>query len=113
MELVHWILLASGIALFIWAVVRWKSCAPLDPEYGPRREMTLLFALLIAGVVGDALRAKFPDGSPGFLLSSVLLIPVALGALVILFRMVSVYQRSHQSGSKTRTAGDRRQGRRE
>ncbi len=113
MQIVHWILLAFGLALFAWSAVRWKSCAVSHPEYGARREMMLLFGLLIAGVGGDAIRARFPDGSTGFVVSSIALVPLALAALVILFRMISVYRRTPQPNSKAHPLGDRPRGRRE
>ncbi len=113
MQLVHWILLAGSVALLLWAIIRWRMSAPSHPEYVARRDIALLSVLLVVGVLGDAVRARYPEGSAGFLTCSAFLFPVALGALSILFRMVSVYRRTHKAvssaGGSERRPRDRRE----
>ena len=113
MQIIHWILIACGAVLFIWSAARWRTTAPSHSEYGARREVTILAVLLIVGVLGDAVRERYPDGSPGFSISTFALFPVAVGALVILMRMFAAFKRSQAPpGSKrdTRITGrDRRE----
>ena len=98
MKLVHWILSAGGLALLAWAAIRWKSSPSWHPEYGVRRDITLILVLLLAAVAGDAVRGQFREGSAGFLISSIVLIPVAIGALALLFRLIKAYRVAHAGG---------------
>ena len=113
MQLIHWIIIACGTVLFIGAAARWRTSTPSHPEYGARREVTILPVLLIIGVLGDAVRERFPERSLGFSISSFALFPVAFGALVILFRMFAVYRRSQGAPKLERdirtTGRDRRE----
>ncbi len=113
MQLIHWIIIACGTVLFIGAAARWRTSTPSHPEYGARREVTILPVLLIIGVLGDAVRERFPERSLGFSIGSFALFPVAFGALVILFRMFAVYRRSQGAPKLERdirtTGRDRRE----
>ena len=111
MPLAHWVLLIFSIALLVWSLARWKRTPDYHPEYSVRRDTALLFILLVAGVAGDAARIRFPDVSMPFLLISLCLIPVAVGAVVLLVRLIKAYRRSHESlaaGGDTHTAARNR-----
>lgn len=73
--------------------------------------MALLALLLVLGVAGNAFRSRFAAGTPPFYVISVALVPVAVGAIAILARMVSVYRTSRGSAGSAATPVSR--GRRE
>lgn len=95
MQIFHWIFLACGVVLLAWAVIRWKQTAKTHPDQTVRRDMAVLSFLLVAGVVGDAVRTTFPERSVGFLLCSAILLPIGGIGLVILIRLLAAYRRSH------------------
>jgi len=94
LQLVHAILLTLSVVLLIWAFARWKGTPEFHPEYGVRRDSALLFILLVAAVIGDAARTRFPDVSMPFLLISLGLIPIAVGAVVLLVRLIKAYRQA-------------------
>jgi hypothetical protein len=91
------ILLTLSIALLIWSALRWKGTPQFHPEYGVRRDTAILFALLLLGVVGDAVRVRYPDVSIPFLAISLGLIPIAIGAVAVLIRLIKEYRLAHQT----------------
>lgn len=111
MQTTHLAFLVGGAALLCWAVVRWKQTARSDADYAARRDVALLLMLLVVGVVGDAVRMRFPDRSLAFLIASMALIPLAGGAIIILIRLIGAYRRSRTAGD--RGAGHARRSRRD
>jgi len=98
-ELGHWILLGVCAPLFFAAVARWRMCTQNGAERIARRDTTILVALLMLGIFGDAARSRFPDVSIPYLVISVALIPVAIAAIVLLVRLIKAYRRSRDVDS--------------
>jgi hypothetical protein len=109
-QLAHWILLAFSIVLLIWALARWRGTPEFHPEYSVRRDTALLMLLLLAGVIGDAARTRFPDVSIPYLAISLGLTPVAIGGVVLLIRLIKAYRQSQETSSG---AGDAHAGARD
>jgi hypothetical protein len=93
MEPTRLICLLCGLGVMAWAFIRWKSTPRFDPERVSRRDMAMLLALFNLGLAGDLLRTRWPERSTGFLLISLLLLPVAGGALYLLIRLLRAYRR--------------------
>jgi hypothetical protein len=72
----------------------------------------LLFVLLVAGVAGDTVRTRFPDVSVPFLAISLGLIPIAVGAVALLVRLIKAYRNAQSAtlgGNSTGPMRDRRE----
>jgi hypothetical protein len=112
-QYVHWILLACGVALLIWATVRWKRTGPSHPDRAVRRDMALLILLLLIAVIGDAIRTHYLERSRGFLIASVALIPIGGAALFMLMRLLAAYRRSGAASPLGNSIGSSERGKRE
>ena len=108
MQLVHWILLVSGLVLLFWATLRWSRCSREDVEYSSRRDMALLSVLLLLGVVGDSIRTRLSDVSVPYRALSIGLLPIAVGAVTLLIRLIREYRRLHGRGDSDRGAANGR-----
>lgn len=93
MQITRWVLIICAGALLSWSVLRWRGTDSQHREYTVRRDMAVLAALLLVGSVADAARSGFPERAPAFIVISVALLPVAVGALWLVFRLVRAYRR--------------------
>jgi hypothetical protein len=95
------VFLAVGILLFAWSLLRWQFTDEAHRDYGVRRDMGLLMAIIVAGQAGDLLRTRFPEGSSGFLVCSLALLPIAVAALALLWRLFRAYRLLHSETAST------------
>ena len=93
LETWRWALFISTAVGGVWSFVNWHRTTAWDVERASRRDIMLLFVLLVAALTGDLLRSRFVEGSIGFLVSTFAMIPIALCALAITIRLMRIYRR--------------------
>lgn len=96
MSLFQGLFLGAVAALLIGAWLRWRATPRTNADYAARGDMTRLLAVILVAQALNLVRTRFAFGSAGFTLCTVLLLPLAVVALALVWRLLQAYRHAKQ-----------------